>query len=75
MGLSRPLFVYFCLLNVVQLTDNFFLPMFGFEQWVSGVGSDRSANCATTSALWLSLLLNQETSGPVLSIAIKILHV
>ena len=49
--------------------------MLGFEPRVSGVGSDRSANCATTSALWISLLLNQETRGLVLSIAIKILHV
>ena len=27
------------------------MPMSGFEPGISGVGSDRSANCATTTAL------------------------
>ena len=25
--------------------------MLGFEPWISGIGSDHSANCATTTAL------------------------
>ena len=50
MGLSRPLFLYFHLFYIVQLTDKF-LPMLEFELRISGVRSDRSANCATTTAL------------------------
>ena len=55
MGLSWPLFLYFPLFHVIQLTDKF-LPMLGFKMRISGVGSDRSANCVTTTAhLGLSL--------------------
>ena len=43
------LFFYFCLFYVIQLTD-IFLWMLGFEPRISGVGSVRSANCATTTA-------------------------
>ena len=50
MGLSLPLFLYFCLFYIIQLTYKF-LPMLGIEQRISGVGSDRSANCSTTTAL------------------------
>ena len=28
-----------------------FLPMTGFQPWTSGIGSDRSTNCDTTTAL------------------------
>ena len=56
MGLSRLLFLYFRLFNMKQSTDEFLL-MVGFEPRISGVGSDRSANCVTTTAhLGLSLL-------------------
>ena len=36
----------------MQLTDKQinYLPMMGIEPQISGVGSDRSANCATTTA-------------------------
>ena len=42
-----PLFLYFCLIYIIQLTDKV-LPMLGFELRISGVRSDRSA---TTNAL------------------------
>ena len=34
------------------------LPMSGFEPRISGVGSDRSANCATTTALRVRIVVN-----------------
>ena len=49
MGLIQPLFLYFRLFYIIQLTDKF-LPMLGFELRISGVRSNRSANCATTTA-------------------------
>ena len=51
MGHSQPLFLYFCLYQIfiIQLEDKIF-PMTGFELRISGVGSDRSTNCATTIA-------------------------
>ena len=48
-GLSLPLFLYFCLFYISQLIDKFLL-MLGFELRIFGVGSDCSANCATTTA-------------------------
>ena len=44
----RPLFLYF---NLVWLTIKFckFLPMLGFKPPISGVGSNRSASCATNT--------------------------
>ena len=48
-GLSRPLFLYFCLVYIMQLTVKF-LPMSAFKPQISGVGSNHSANCATTTA-------------------------
>ena len=50
MGHSRPLFLYFCRFYIIQWTDKF-LPMLGIEPRISGDGSDRSANCSTTTAL------------------------
>ena len=41
--------VYFRLFYIIQLTDKF-LPMLGFELQIFGVGSNCSANCATTTA-------------------------
>ena len=52
MGHSRPLFIYFCLFYAIS--SNIFtkiLPMTGSEPRTSGIGSDRSANWATTTAL------------------------
>ena len=49
MGLSQPVLLYFCLFCIVQLTDKF-LPMLGFKPRISGIGSDHSATCATTTA-------------------------
>ena len=37
--------------------------MTGFEPGSSGIGSDRSANCATTTALYITSLLTQETTS------------
>ena len=48
-SLSRPLFLHFRLFYIIQLTDKF-LPMLGFELQIFGVGSNCSANCATTTA-------------------------
>ena len=55
---SRPIPTYFFFIFVfseLQLTDKYFkntlLPLLGFEPLISGVRSDRSANCATTAAL------------------------
>ena len=47
--LSRTLFLYFRQFLNIQLTDKFF-PLLGFEPRISGVRSDRSTNCATTTA-------------------------
>ena len=33
--------------------------MTGFEPGSSGIGSDRSANCAITTAQWLSIVTKQ----------------
>ena len=49
MGLSWPLFLYFCLFFILQLAHKCLL-ILGFERRISGVRSDRSANCATTTA-------------------------
>ena len=61
MGHPRPLFLYFRLSNT-QLTANkcsieinIFSPLTGFEPRTSGIGSDRSTNWATTTALDLML--------------------
>ena len=52
---SQPLFLYFCLFNTVDNDCmNQSLPMTGFEPWTSGVRSNRSTNCATTTALTLA---------------------
>ena len=48
LGHSRPLFLYFCLFNY-KLVDKFLL-MTGCEPRISGVGSNRSSNGATTTA-------------------------
>ena len=56
MGISRPLFLYFHLFDSdasKQMFVNHF-SMTGFEPQTSGVGRDRSSNCATTTALLLS---------------------
>ena len=52
LGLSRTLFIYFRLFNTVESKQMFYksLPITGFEQRISGVGGDRSANWATTAA-------------------------
>ena len=55
-GLSLPLFLYFCLIYIIQLTDKV-LPMLGFELRISGVRSDRSAT--TTALEKLSSLLRK----------------
>ena len=57
MGLSRPLFLYFSLFYItIQLADKV-LPMLGFKsRRISGVGSDRSASCATSTAHSLPVL-------------------
>ena len=49
MAPSRPLFLYFYLFYDIQLIDKF-LPLLGFKLQISGVRSDGSANCATTTA-------------------------
>ena len=51
---SRPLFL------LVKLVDKT-LPMSGIEPRVSGVGSDRSTNCAKTTSQVKSLSLNPTT--------------
>ena len=52
------LFFFIFVLSGLQLTDIYnrkiFLPMSGFEPWISGIRSDRSANCATTLCLFSS---------------------
>ena len=49
-----PGLFFFIFVFLKQLTVNIvqfkFLPMTGFEPWTSGIGSDRSTNCATTTA-------------------------
>ena len=50
MGHSRPLFLYFRLFWIA-IDRNISLPMSGFKSRISGGGSDRSANCAATTAL------------------------
>ena len=49
---SRPLFLHFCLFNPVDSKQCliYILPMTGFEPRTSGVGTDRFANWATTTA-------------------------
>ena len=51
MGHSWPLFLYFFRFSnsIVKLVDKI-LPMTVFESQISGVGSDRSTNWATTTA-------------------------
>ena len=51
LGLLFLIFVF----SELQLTDiqNTLLPILVFEPQISGVGSDRSANCATTTAPYL----------------------
>ena len=49
MGHSRSLFLYYCLFNTVDGKLN--LPMTGFELRISGIGSARSTNRATTTTL------------------------
>ena len=54
--------IYFCLFyNTLQLTMFVkYLPMSGFEPGISSVGSDGSANCATTTALvWLNFIYRE----------------
>ena len=51
MCLSQPLFLYFRLLYIIALTDSYFR-MLGFTTQISGAGSNCSANCATTTALF-----------------------
>ena len=48
--ISGIFFFIFVVSIVIQLVDKI-LPMLGFEPQISGVGSDRSINWATTSAL------------------------
>ena len=49
------LFFFIVVFSGLQLTYNYvskiLLPMSRFEPWISGVGCDHSANCATTTAL------------------------
>ena len=65
MGLSWPHLLYFSLFHIMQLTEKF-LPMLGFKPWISGVVSDRSANCATatTTAQSKLAIISLETSFP-----------
>ena len=55
MGHSRPLFIYFCLFNTVDIKQvnkqmfNKILPIIGVEPRISGIESDRSTNWATTT--------------------------
>ena len=52
---------FICVFSGLQLKDNYVptqiksLPKLGFEPRISGVGSDRSANCATTTARGLNI--------------------
>ena len=48
-GHPRPLFLYFRLFNTHMFLQ--FLPMTGFKQRTSGIGSNRSTNWATTTAV------------------------
>ena len=49
MGHSRPLFYSIFTFSILQLVDKI-LPVSGFKPRISGVGSDRSTNWATTTA-------------------------
>ena len=49
MAPSRPLFTYFVIFYVIQLTDDFFV-ILRFETWISGVRSECFVNGATTTA-------------------------
>ena len=65
MGHSRPPFFFFFSSfhhNTVGSKQMFYknLAMSGFEPWTSGIGSDRSANWATTTALKKDLKLPTE---------------
>ena len=62
---SQPLFLYFRLFWIAidrYVWDNL-LPMSGFEPRMSGAGSDCSANCATTTALFLYSMLTKHFVG------------
>ena len=65
MGISWLRLLYFCLFHIMQMTDKA-LPMLGFEPRISGVGSDRSANFATTTTTAQSKLaiISLETFFP-----------
>ena len=45
--------------TLYKVTDQF-LPMLGFEPRISGVGSNHSANCATTTAQGLFLFKERQ---------------
>ena len=55
-GHSRPLFIYFCLFNTVDIKQvnkqmfNKILPMTGVDPRTSGIESERSTNWATTTS-------------------------
>ena len=66
MGYSRPLFLYFRLLNTVESQQHLIktLPISGLEPRTSGVGSNHFAKWATTTAL-----TGQSYSGIILAVA------
>ena len=50
---ANPGIFFFIFVFSTQMTEHIqykFLPMTGYEQWTSGVGSDRSTNWATATA-------------------------
>ena len=53
MGNLRPLFIYFSLFYKQSIVNNCSIKVAvtGFELGSSGFGSDRSANCATTTSI------------------------
>ena len=59
MGYSSSFFVF----SLVQFVDKI-LPKSGFKLWISGIGSDRSTNWATTTATSLLLLNFNEAVFP-----------
>ena len=56
MGISRPLFLFFRLFFILQLTDKF-LRMLGFEPRISGVGSNQVISSVTFYTRTVSLIV------------------
>ena len=57
---TQPLFLYFFLFYIIPLTDKF-LPILGCKLWISGVGSNRVTNCATTTAQRIGSFTNTQS--------------